>query len=59
MNSVKFQKKTCQEGTPEDVIDSGRILKVVEYLGGKTVQKRAQDRLESLRDSVEALPGGH
>jgi hypothetical protein len=51
--------RTCQEGAPAEVTDSRRILKVVEYLGGKTVQKRAQDRPESLRDSVEALPGGH
>ena len=49
----------CQEGALAKFIDSRIILKVVEYLGGKTVQKRAQDRPESLRDSVEALPGGH
>jgi hypothetical protein len=39
---MEFQTKTCQEGAPEEVTDSGRILKVVENLGGKTVQRRAQ-----------------
>jgi hypothetical protein len=34
----------CQEGAPEEVLDSGRSLKVVEHLGGKTVQRRALGR---------------
>jgi hypothetical protein len=45
LNSAEFGTRTCQEGAPAEVIDSRRILKVVEYLGGKTVQKtQAQDR---------------
>ena len=55
---MEFQKETCQEGALVEVIDSGRSLKVVEHLGGRIVQRRAQDRPESLRDSVEALPRG-
>jgi hypothetical protein len=42
LNSAEFQRKTCQEGALEEVTDSGRIIKVVEHLGGKTVQRRAQ-----------------
>jgi hypothetical protein len=38
---VEFQTKTCQEGAPEEVLDSGGSLKVVEHLGGKTVQRKA------------------
>jgi hypothetical protein len=48
----------CQEGAPTEVTNLRRILKVVEYLGGKTVQKRAQDRPESLRDSVRLYQEG-
>jgi hypothetical protein len=32
----------CQEGALEEVIDSRGSLKVVEHLGGKTVQRKAQ-----------------
>ena len=56
---MRIQTNTFQEDAPDEVIDSRRILKVDEYLGGKTVQKRAQDKLESLRDYVEALLGEH
>jgi hypothetical protein len=43
LNSTLFQTKMCQEGTLAEVLDSRRILNVVEHLGGKTVHKRAQD----------------
>jgi hypothetical protein len=46
---VEFQTKTCQEGAPAEVTDSGRNLKVVEHLEGETVQRRAQ------RGEVELL----
>jgi hypothetical protein len=38
----------CQEGAPAEVIDSRRILKVVEHLEGRTVQRRAQRGEEEL-----------
>jgi len=34
----------CQEGTPEEFLDSGRSLKVSEHLGGNTVKRRAHRR---------------
>jgi hypothetical protein len=51
---VEFQTKTCQEGAPEEVTDSGRILKVVEHLGGKTVQRRAQ-RIDRISENSVRL----
>jgi hypothetical protein len=50
--------RTCQEGAPAEVIGSRRNLKVVEHLGGETVQRRTQQKTESLRDSVELCQEG-
>jgi hypothetical protein len=36
----------------------GESLKVVEYLGGRTVQRKAQKKTESLRSSVELCQEG-
>jgi hypothetical protein len=44
--------RTCQKGTSAEVIGSRRNLKVVEYLGGETMQRRTQQKAESLRSSV-------
>jgi hypothetical protein len=44
--------------TLAEVIGSRRNLKVVEYLGGETVQRRTQKKAESLRSSVELCQEG-
>jgi hypothetical protein len=50
--------RTCQEGAPAEVTDSRRILKVVEYLGGRTVQRKEQKKTKSLRSYVELYQEG-
>jgi hypothetical protein len=39
----------CQEGAPEEVLDPGRNLKVVEHLGGKTCAEEGTEITKSLR----------
>jgi hypothetical protein len=46
---VEFQTETCQEGAPEEVLDSGRSLKVVEHLGGEDCVEKGTEKIESLR----------
>jgi hypothetical protein len=49
MNSAEFQTKMYQEGAPEEVLDSGRILKVSEHLGGEDCVEKGTEKIESLR----------
>jgi hypothetical protein len=45
---MEFQTKTCQEGAPEDVLDSGRGLKVFEHLGGEYCTEEEIEKIEHL-----------
>jgi hypothetical protein len=48
----------CQEGAPEESLTQGRSLKVTEYLGGKTVQRKAQRGYIITEDSVKLCQVG-
>jgi hypothetical protein len=49
MNSTEFQTRTYQESAPEEVLDSGGSLKVVEHLRGEDYVEKGIEKAESLR----------
>jgi hypothetical protein len=49
LNSMEFQTKTCQEGAPEEVLESRRSLKVVEQLGGEDCAEKGTEKSELLK----------
>jgi hypothetical protein len=64
MHRVHFQfyiiwTRTCQEGAPAEVLDSGKDLKVVEHLGDRTMQRKGTEEDIISEEFCRALPGGH
>jgi hypothetical protein len=50
--------RTCQEGAPAEVLNSGKDLKVVEHLGDKDCAEGKQKTEKSSRSSVELFQEG-
>jgi hypothetical protein len=45
---VEFRRERARRAAPEESLTQGRSLKVVEHLGGKTVQRKHKE-IELLR----------
>ena len=49
----------CQKGAPAKVLNSGKYLKVVEYLGDRTVQRKVTKEDKISEELCRAMPGGY